>query len=452
MEYTLESPSPVTKIINVTVPAEEVNAALLSSAVLIKDNAQLDGFRKGKAPLNVIEKRFHDKIYSEARENLFNLHINEIRDKLGISPVGGIKIQDEEKSLKKDEPFCYTIQFEVMPEFELPVYEGLEVEEEKSSPDEKIIDDLIAKIQTQYSNLKVVDGSAPPKDGQIANIDFSSSYEGEELKDFAATAFNLELGNKQALPEFEDLVKSIPVGHTGEGKINFPEDFVAPQVAGKTINMKVTVNAVKERVLPELNDDFAKSLGQENLEGLRKTVTDNYVNTIRDINKSMAQRKLLDQLLKMVDFELPPTMVDIEARLLVADLADQLARHGKSLSSSGKTIEELLETAKPEAESRTRTQVLLQTIAKKEGLEVTPNEVAAKIYQECARSGEDFKTTFEHMRENGLIFKMQDGMLADKAMDLIYERAKVTLVDPPEKKPEDENNKETQETGEDKSA
>ena len=196
--------------------------------------------------------------------------------------------------------------------------------------------------------------------------------------------------------------------------------------------MKVKVHAVKERKLPELNDDLAKSLGLDNVDKLKETITRSYTQSRENLNKSAAQKTMLDRLLKMVDFPLPESLLDIQMRTLLTDLKARLERQGKGLESLGKSPEELRKEMLPQAEELARIQVLLLSIAKKEGLEVSDQEVNTHIYQESLRSGEDFKALRESYERSGLIFVLRDRLLADKAMDRIYAKAKVTEVEPRE--------------------
>ena len=194
--------------------------------------------------------------------------------------------------------------------------------------------------------------------------------------------------------------------------------------------MKVKVHAVKERKLPELNDELAKSLGLESVDKLRETISRSYTQSRENLNKSAAQKTILDRLLKMADFPLPESLLDIQMRTLLTDLKARLERQGKRLEALGKSPEELRKEMLPQAEELARIQVLLLSIARKEGLEVSDQEVVAQIYQESLRSGEDFKTLRENYERSGLIFVLRDRLLADKAMDRVYAKAKVTEVEP----------------------
>ena len=413
---------------SVTIEPQEVEAAILGAVALYKDSVQLDGFRKGKVPPSVVEQRFHDRIYDEARHDLINVHINEVMQKLGVQPVSGITINGAEAPLERGKGYAYTMEFEVLPAFDLPPYEGLEVEQEAVGVDDAEVAEVIGRIRRDRSRLVPVDGTAPAVDGQIANIDFEAFENGEPVPGVKAEGFDLALGEREALEDFEALVKTIRPGEESEAEITFPADFVAHDLAGKTVTMKVKVHAVKERQLPALDDELAKQMGQENVEKLKAAITDSYVKARERLHKGAAQKKLLDSLLKMVDFPLPEAMLEADMRTLMTDLAVRLERQGKRLDALGKTEEDLRKELLPQAEEATRSLVLLLAIAKKEGLEVSDQEVLAQIYQNSLHSGQDFKTLQQEYERSGLIFLLRDRLLADKAMDRIYAKAKVKEV------------------------
>ncbi|KAF1074599.1 trigger factor [Halodesulfovibrio sp. MK-HDV] len=429
MEYKVEDLSPVKKQINITVPVDEVNAALAATIAMYRTNVDLKGFRKGKVPTSVIEGRFKKEVYSEATQDLVNVHINEVIGEGELSPVSRIDFDGGE--LVRDEEFTYSISFEVMPAFDLPNYEGIEVEEEKVVVDEKEVDEVLDRIRGNMAENVVIAENRAAKDGEIAVIDFAAYENGEPLEGVSAENFQMTLGDKQALEDFETLVKSITVGEAGEGEVTFPEDFINPEFAGKTVTMKVTVHGIQEKKLPELNDELAKKAGGfDSIEKMREAVVESYKSSRLQLNKSQAQKTMLDSLLKTVDFPIPATMVDGHVDSLIQERIERLERQGKSVESLGKTPEELQAEVRPEAEEIAKTQVFLIAVAKKEGVEVADQEVDMQLHQIAQRAGQEFNVVKEYYSKNNLLFSLRDRLLADKAMDAIYEKANVTEVEP----------------------
>lgn len=437
VEYKVENISPVKVRVTISTPPEEVTSALAASLAVFKNRVQLDGFRKGKVPASIIEKRFHDEIYNEARQDLFNVHINQIIEKLDAHPVSGIIINGEDNPLERGKDFVYSLEFEVLPEFDLPNYKGLEVEQEKTVVDPDIPKKMVERLRLMSAKLKPVEGIDPPKNGQVAVISFSGSEEGSDTPYVSATDFELPIGENESLPEFENLIKGIPVGNTAEKEIEFPEDFVDPHIAGKKLLMRVTVNAVKERDFSEFDKRLENS--QDALNSLSKSLENSYEMEMTNAHKAAAQTKLLDQLLKMTDFPIPETMLQFEKDHILAEWEASLARDGKNLSALGKTKEELEAEVLPSAEKNARRQTLLMKIAQKEKLEVSDKEVAQHIHDSVRASGHKFEEVVESMRANGLIYRLRDHMLADKGMDFIYDHANITMIDPVNKDQQAEN-------------
>ena len=423
MEYVVEDISPVKKKINVSLDSPEVDAAISASVAMYRRSVQLDGFRKGKAPASVVEKRFRDRIYREAKEDLINVHINEVLQAGGFTPVSGIELDGGE--LTRGEALQYSFSFEILPDFELPDYEGMELEQEKAVVEPEEVQQVLERIRRDKSTLHPVDGSGPPVDGQTAVISFEGFEDGTPLEGIKAQNFELALGERQALEDFEALVKTIPLGEEKEGDISFPADFINPGLAGKTVRMRICVHAVKERRLPELDQALAKSMGFEDVEGLRTGIAESYRKSRESLHRAAAQKTLLDTLLTKVDFTLPQSMLDLNVKHLLTDMQGRLERQGKNLASLGKKYEELRAEVLPEAERLTRAQVFLLRVARKEKLETSEQEIDNHLYQAAMRSGEDFHALKDAYVKSGMIFHLRDRLLADKAMEAMY--AKVTI-------------------------
>lgn len=429
MEYKVEELSPVKRKINIQVPVEEVNAALSTAVALYRHRYEIKGFRRGKAPSSVVEGMYRSQIYQEATGDLVNYQINEALGALGVMPLSRIDV--DAKELVRDQEFNYTIEFEVAPDFDLPDYEGLAVDVERAEVKEEEVKEVEQRILTNAATVKPIETVRPAQDGDLVVVTFAA-YKGEEVfQGIQAENFELTLGDKQALPEFEAMLKTLNTGEKGECEITFPEDFINPAMAGETLVMKATLHSIKERILPELTDEVAKRAGGfDSVEKMREAIVKSYTQSREQLNKSMAQKKLLDQLLAQVDFPLPPSLVENRIDRLLADLEQKLDRQGKSLGALGKSMDELREAHKAQAEEAVRGEILLLAVAKKENLDVKPEEIDVALTQVARQHGQDLMSVKQYYEENNLIFPLKDRLLADKAIELIYARAAKTEVDP----------------------
>lgn len=427
MEYKVEELSPVKRKINIQVPVEEVNAALSAAVALYRHRYEIKGFRRGKAPSSVVEGKYRSQIYPEATTDLVNYQINEALGGLGIMPLSRIDV--DAKELVRDQEFNYSVEFEVAPDFALPEYDGLAVDVEKAEVKEEEVKEVEKRILVNAATVKPIEVVRPAADGDIVVVTFGAYKDGEIYEGIQAENFELTLGEKQALPEFEDMIKTLKTGEQGECEIAFPEDFINPAMAGQNLTMRATLHAIKERILPELTDEVAKRAGGfESVEKMREAIGKSYLQSREQLNKANAQKKLLDQMLAQVDFPLPPSMVENRIDRLLADLEQKLDRQGKSLGALGKSMEELREGHRSQAEEAVRGEILLLAIAKKENLEVKPEEIDGALTQVARQHGQDLLSVKQYYEENNLIFPLKDRLLADKAIELVYARAAKTEV------------------------
>lgn len=431
MEYRVEEPSPVKRKLLFNVSSEDVDQAIGKAVGEYRATVSLKGFRKGKAPAAVVERLYREPVYDKARQILINASLAEALEKLEAQPCSPLNAHFDGNRLEKGKSLDFSVEFDVFPEFELPDYAGVPVDQEKTLVEDAELDAVLERLRTERAKIVPTDLPGPAIAGQIANINFQAYEDGKKRDDIHAENYDIALNEGRANDEFETLVKAIPVGDEKEGDIHFPEKFAVKDLSGKTLRVRVKVNGIKERQLPPLDDDFAKSLGQENLEDLHEAVRESCVRAREDVNKGRAEKKLLNTLEKDLSFELPDSYVDSNLRILVGDLAAGLEGQGRSLASLGKSSAELEEELLPRAKELARDQILLLAIAKKEGLSVSEQEIFAQIFRESYLHGQDFNALRSQYENSGMIHLLRDRMLADKAMDLIYDKAIVTYVDPP---------------------
>lgn len=427
MEYTVTQVSPVETKIDVKVPAEEINAALAATTAIYRQNLDMRGFRKGKVPSSLVESKFRKQILREAANDLMNVHINEIMSTLKRLAIAKLDVSPVE--LEKDKAIDYTIGFEHCPDFDLPEYKGLEVEEEQALTSQDEVDQVIERIRGNLAELKVVKQGRLPQDGDVAVVSFNASQDGEPLPGVRAENFQLALGEGQALPDFEALVKATMPGADNSGKVSFPADFINQELAGKSVDMNITVHVIKEKELPPVDDELAKKAGSfESLEKLKEAISKSYVQSRQQLYKAQAQKKLLDGLLEKMDFPLPPSLLEEQIELMINDARNKIERAGKAPEALGKTDEELRKEFEPKAQEMVRAQLFLIKLSDKEQIETTPQEMDAYFMQVAARTGQDVLAVKQHYEEKGLVAAVRDKILADKAMDFVYGKAKVSKV------------------------
>jgi trigger factor len=429
MEYKVEELSPVKRKVTVDVSVEEVHAALAATVALYRKGAEIKGFRKGKVPSSVVEAKFRKQIYGEATTDLINYHINDILGEMKLSPLSRIDV--DAKEMEREEAYSYAFSFEIAPTFDLPEYKGLAVEEEDVIVDPKQVEDVIERIRQNMAKTVIIKEERPVVSGDIAVIDFQAFQNEVPMEGVAANKFELPLGEGNSLPEFEEIVIGMTPGDTRQNELTFPADFINDQLAGQTVSMQVTLHAIKARNLPEVDDDFAELAGgYSSVQDLKDAIEKSYVSTRKQLVKGDAQKKLLDGIKEEVSFELPQSIVEEQIDKQIVELQGKLERQGKSLDSLGRAPAELREDLRSQAEDVVKSSLVLLAIASAEDLTVDPQEVDLVLQKMAASTGQDFHSIKDYYEQHNLMIPLKDRVLADKAMELIYENATVTTVPP----------------------
>lgn len=433
MKYTTEDLTPCSKKVVVTVEAEEVNAAITAALTMQQKGLSLAGFRKGHVPLNIIEKRFKGQIYADAAQDLTNVHLNQILGELKVTPVSALNVDPTPISLVRDQESVYTLTFEHMPEFDLPPYEGIEVEQLKAaSPSEQSVNEFIDRLRRQDAKYEPVSGEGPAENGQLANIDLDV-VEGDKVL-HSAHGQDLLVGQPGA-EMLDDIVKTLKVGEAGEKEVTFPDDFILPALQGKTAMVKIKLYAIKAEQLPS-DEKLLERLKLKSMDELKTRTAEVLQNEMSNLYRSSTQTALIEKLLKMVDFPMPQSLIDSELNTMVQRDVMQAQRMGKSLSDE--QIAQAKEKYQEEALKHVKTYILLLSIAKKEGLSVQDQEVQIAVTRQAVEMHVNPQELMAYYRENGGLYTVRDNILIDKAAQAVYAKAKVTMLEQPAEKPADE--------------
>lgn len=426
MQHTVEDLSPVKKKITVTVPASEVDAVLDRTTAQYRMHVALPGFRKGKAPLAMVGKRFSQDILSEATNELIKANLAAIFKELDIAPLDDLSIDENETPLTRGQEFTYVFSFELMPDITLPDYENIGVEEDEVTVEEKEIDEVIDRMRRRMAERVDVEEKRLAGDNDVVVLDFEGFDEnGEPVEGVSGEYLQVFLGEHQVLPDFEALAKTVMAGDSGEGKVTFPENYSHAPLAGKTVTMKITVHSLQARTLPEVDENFAqKAGGYESVAALRESIKETYTRNRTDMAKTKAQRLLLDKLLDATDFPLPEGMIDRHVENFLRGRFEEMAHDGQETASfSEGDFNTLREEAQTEAAKYVKTHLFLLTVAKKEGVAVTPQDITMMLRQIARREGRELKEVQERYAQHNLFPALRDHIMAEKAIGILYDKA-----------------------------
>lgn len=414
-------------VLTVEVPAEEVNGALDKAFKKVVKEINVPGFRKGKMPRQMFEKRFGvESLYQDALDFILpDAYANAVEE-AGINPVDRPEIDIEK--LEKNEPLVFTAKVTVKPEVELGEYKGLEVSKEDTNVTDEEIEAQLKESQERMAELTV------KEDGQVENgdtavIDFEGFVDGEAFEGGAGNDYSLEIGSNSFIPGFEEQLVGAKTGEQKDVEVTFPEEYHAEELAGKSATFKVTVNEVKAKELPELNDEFAKELDEEveGLDALRTKMKGNLKAEKENASETQMRDQLVQKAAENATVEIPQAMIDSEIDRMMQDFEQRLSQQGMNkelyFQFSGQDEDALREQMKADAETRVRVSLTLEAIAKAENMEVTSEDIDKELEKMAGQfnmDAEQIKTALggTEMLENDI--RMQN------TVEFLVENAKIS--------------------------
>lgn len=429
MDYTKENITPIKIKISVANTASEVDKLIDSNIRELQAGVNLPGFRPGKAPVNLLVKKFKKEILENALEDLIKENAQTILAKEDLSPLGTVNFKQPE-SFEKGKEAHWSFELELMPEIELPEYKGLKTTQQKTVVSEENIAAAMKAMKNLASKKIPINSQAPAKDGQFVSIDIEMLDDnGEYDRDFSMRHYEMEVGAKELHPEIDALVRGLPVGNTAKKEITFPADFPNPRLAGQTRTVNVRVNSVHENDASSWEKNWSGEEGEKRYNEFKDLFSKMQHAQLTDMHKSIAEGKLLGQLLKLTEFPVPETFKNFEYQRIMKEYEQKMQKNGTSLASAGEKLGEILAEINKAAENAAAQETLLLAIAKKEGITVSEEELVHAIEDYSQDSGEDLHSAFNSLQQSGILPFLRYKLLADKAMDFIYENAEITEVE-----------------------
>ena len=412
--------------LTVEVPAEEVEKALQAAYMKEKNKISIPGFRKGKVPRAMIEKMYGAAVFYEEAANIliqdnYAAAMEESKEDIVSRPTIDIV------QIESGKPFIFTAEVAVRPEVTLGKYKGVQVTKIDTTVTDEEVEAALEKEQQKNSRTVTVT-DRPVANGDTAVIDFEGFVDGVAFEGGKGENHPLEIGSHSFIDTFEDQL----VGHNArdevEVNVTFPEKYQAADLAGKPAVFKVKINEIKTKELPELNDEFASEVSEfdtlaEYKEDLRKHLEVEKENEAKRTKEDEAIKKIIDK----STMEIPEAMIDTQCENMVNEFAQRIAQSGLSMEQymqfSGMTIDGLKEQVRPEAETRIKSSLVLEQIAKDENIEVSEDEINAEIEKMAAQYGMEADKLKEYLGEDEKESIKRD-LSVTKAVDLIMENVK----------------------------
>ena len=402
--------------------ADALNKAYLAN----RGRFSIDGFRKGKAPRKIIENYYgHDVFWDEALNALLENGYYDALKQMDIEVISQPSFDAPE--IKKDEPVVLSGSVQVFPEIDVKKYKGLEIEKIETKIGDKEVKAELEKVQKSQARMENVVDRASEK-GDTLVFDFEGFVDGEAFSGGTAENYELELGSGQFIPGFEEQLEGKKPGDECDVEVVFPGDYHAEELAGKPAVFKCKIHEIKKEILPEIDDELASDVSEfETLAEYKKDLKKKLQEQASETDLSVMKDRALEQLYESNDIEVPEVMIAGEIDNMLYDMNQNLAAQGLGLQQymdwTGKTIEEVREETKPEAEKRVKTRILLKNIIRLEGLEADEEEVKKLMEDFAAQYGMTIDQVNEMAGPETENYFREDAQ-TKKAIDLIFDNAK----------------------------
>jgi trigger factor len=403
MDVNVEEISALTRKVTVTLPADSVQAKLNQAYDKLKKETKMKGFRRGKVPRSVIEKYYKGQVEAETGEKLVQEHYFDAVENNGVDPIVHPDIKDAK--FNEDGTFTFVAEVDVRPEFELSEYKGLEVEKEEILVTAEEVELELAEMQKNLAVLRSVTDRPIQKD-DIVIVDFQGFHEGEAMPQVKNDNYSVDVGSGNMGVEFEEKLIGMSKGEEGVQVVDFPENHPNPMLKGKKVEFRITVKDVKERVLAELNDDFAKEAGKEfnSLDDLKASIIDRLTKQREERAEGAITDKIMQKLLEANEFEVPNRLVAFEIEQMIKQTEQQFEQSGMSLEAAGLTREKLAEQNAEMAGKRVRGDFILKKIAEVEEIKVLEEDMERGL----KRIGDMYNMSVAKVKE---FFKNRDDLL-----------------------------------------
>lgn len=405
---------------------EEFEDAIIKVYKENKDKFQVDGFRKGKAPRSIIEKKYGEHIFEDdAVNDLFASGYVEAIAELGLEVINSPRA--EFKDIKRDEGFKVTVTVEVYPVVDVHDYKGVEIEKVDGEVHDEDVDEAVRSLQKRNARMENVDRAVQRGDHII--FDFEGFIDGEAFEGGKAERYSLEVGSDTFIPGFEDQLVGLMADDEKDVEVTFPEDYQAEELAGKDAVFKCKVHEIKEEQLPELDDDFAKDVSEfDTLEELKKNETEKLVKSKKERAENMMKDAALKAVYDANDIEVPEILVKEEIDNTITQMKQKLMQQGVEWDTYLgyiKKEESAIRQDQQEAAGRTvKTRMLVAAVVEKEKIKASDEDLQKQIKDMADQYGVEPDKIREMIGEENMHYIMKD-IEMQKAVQFVYDNAVV---------------------------
>ncbi|MBA3972817.1 MAG: trigger factor [Candidatus Solibacter sp.] len=406
--------------LGITIPAAAVAAETEVVLDKVQQKVSLKGFRPGKAPRGHVMSLYRAEIQREVLENLIPKFIDEACEKEGLRMVSQPEVKD--LHFHEGEPAHFKAEFEVSPEFDLGEYRGLNVAYAEPAVTDADIDGRLNEIRDSRSELVNVDPrEAADGDHCLVSLESISGIEGQPMKQ---DGINIEIGGKETIKEFSEVLCGAMPGDVREAEITYPEDYAAERLAGKTVRFRIELKTIRVKELPELNDDFARDLGDfQTLDEVREEVRKAIFREREYIAQTEAKNALVDKLVDAHDFPVPQVFVERQVEINIENQLRNFAAQGLDVSKIRLDWDKIKGTQSEKARRDVRASLILEKVADTESIHTTQDELDGEVNRIARQQREPVAAVRLKMQKDGALGRLASRIRTEKTLNLLFEQA-----------------------------
>lgn len=434
MKVTVEQVGPCRKALRIEVPAEQVTAEFQKVIKEIAAHARIPGFRQGKAPASVVEKQFSKDALEQTRERLVPMAYQEALRQQSLKPVAVVDVSDIQ--INRQLPLSFKVTVDFAPEFALPPYTGIAITSKKIEVKDEDMEQILTNMRERAAHFEPVSGRAAKKE-DVVEIDYTGTCEGRPVAEVAPDRPELAQGKDfwvllsdnmpEFLPGIKAAIEGMEAGATRTLTIAFPADYRAKSMAGKTAEYTVTIKGIRERKSPELNDDFAKTVGAESLDDLRKTIRENLTKTAELTELGRQKDEMVKWLMEHTPInDLPQSLIEEEARHIIQDVVQENMRRGVNKDDIESHREDIFNRAAQSAADRVKMNYILSRIADEQKVTVSEQDLDQRVAEMAQRYGIPPDRMKDELTKREALEGLFRNLRLDKAVDALHATATIT--------------------------
>lgn len=422
MNVKIEKQEKSKVVLEFTMPKDDFNKALDKAFAKNAKHFKVPGFRNGKVPRNVVEKVYGEGVlYESVIEDTVDEEYRKALEENKLEPVS--RPEMDVKQIGKDKDFIYTVSFYVKPEAKVSKYKGLEIEKVDVKVSKEDVEAELESVRNKNAEIKSVE-DRKLQQNDISTIDFEGFVDGVAFEGGKGENFELTIGSGQFIPGFEDQLVGMEIGEEREIKVTFPKEYHAENLAGKDSTFKVKLISIKEKILPELDDEFAKDVSEfETLEEYKKDLKAKVKERKENQAKAERESKAIEKLVENVEVEIPEAMIEHEIEHMIESFAQNLSYQGMSMEQyleyTNTKMDDFKESLKPNAIKDIKLRLALEFINKAENVVVEDKEIDEKIEELSKQYG---STDSDSLKKNESVRNyMREKLVQDKTMALVVD-------------------------------